>query len=168
VVNPSGDNVNLTKKFDKRQRERVGVVDVFKAVFTSTLNLYKRFDLTPVPENTTRKLNEEVYEFLKAVDKATAVFEVDRLLDERNIVTSRAKYDAYVEAVGAHYRELHAQIAEEGADVIITVVGVLIAMGITPEQARKALAAKLAKNDAKTPDTHQVIKGLIVKKEDVA
>lgn len=45
-------------------------------------------------------------------------------------------------------------IAEEAADVIVTLIGVCQAAGVEPEQLIQQVYAVIAKNDAKNHDTH--------------
>src|SRR5690349_24317606 len=45
-------------------------------------------------------------------------------------------------------------IAEEAADVIVTLIGVCQATGVTPDQLIEQLYGVIAKNDAKNHDTH--------------
>lgn len=52
-------------------------------------------------------------------------------------------------------------IAEEAADVIVTLVGVCQASGVDPELLVEQLYAVIAKNDAKTHDTHVYTDGKI-------
>lgn len=47
-------------------------------------------------------------------------------------------------------------VAEEAADVIVTVVGLCQAAGVPPEQIIAQIGAVIAKNDAKTHETHTV------------
>ncbi len=52
-------------------------------------------------------------------------------------------------------------IAEEAADVIVTLIGVCQASGVEPEQLIDQLYAVIAKNDAKNHDTHVYTDGKI-------
>ena len=52
-------------------------------------------------------------------------------------------------------------IAEEAADVIVTVIALCHAAGIPPEQMIRQMYAVIDKNDAKTHDTHAFIDGKI-------
>jgi NTP pyrophosphatase (non-canonical NTP hydrolase) len=52
-------------------------------------------------------------------------------------------------------------IAEEAADVIVTLIGVCQATGVTPDQLIEQLYAVIAKNDAKNHDTHVYTDGKI-------
>ncbi|MBI1281158.1 MAG: hypothetical protein GC179_23735 [Anaerolineaceae bacterium] len=54
-----------------------------------------------------------------------------------------------------------AHIAEEAADVIVTLIGVCQASGVEPEQLIEQLYAVIAKNDAKNHDTHIYTDGKI-------
>lgn len=55
-------------------------------------------------------------------------------------------------------------IAEEAADVFVTAVGVCWAHGIDPETLIDQVYAVIAKNDAKTHDTHHLIDGKITRR----
>jgi NTP pyrophosphatase (non-canonical NTP hydrolase) len=52
-------------------------------------------------------------------------------------------------------------IAEEAADVIVTLIGVCQAAGVTPDQLIEQLHVVVAKNDAKNHDTHVYTDGKI-------
>ena len=52
-------------------------------------------------------------------------------------------------------------IAEEAADVMVTLVGVCQAAGVEPEQLIQQVYAVIAKNNAKTHDTHVYTDGKI-------
>lgn len=52
-------------------------------------------------------------------------------------------------------------IAEEAADVIVTLIGVCQATGVDPEQLVDQLYAVIAKNNAKTHETHVYMDGKI-------
>jgi NTP pyrophosphatase (non-canonical NTP hydrolase) len=52
-------------------------------------------------------------------------------------------------------------IAEEAADVIVTVIGVCQAVGVDPELLIQQLYAVIDKNDAKTHETHVYTDGKI-------
>lgn len=57
-------------------------------------------------------------------------------------------------------------IAEEAADVLVTLVGVLHAAGIPPEQWIEQVYAVIEKNRAKTQATHIVQDGKIARRSD--
>lgn len=46
--------------------------------------------------------------------------------------------------------------AEEAADVIVTVIGLCTAAGVSPDQIIDQMYAVIAKNDAKTHETHMI------------
>jgi NTP pyrophosphatase (non-canonical NTP hydrolase) len=52
-------------------------------------------------------------------------------------------------------------MAEEAADVIVTVIGLCEAAGIDPDHLIRQIYAVIDKNDAKTHDTHAFIDGKI-------
>jgi NTP pyrophosphatase (non-canonical NTP hydrolase) len=58
--------------------------------------------------------------------------------------------------------------AEEAADVIVTIVGVCQAAGVSPERLIAQLYAVIAKNDAKTHVTHVVADGKIRRRSSLA
>jgi len=60
-----------------------------------------------------------------------------------------------------------AHIAEEAADVFVTAIGVCWASGISPEALIEQVYAVIAKNDAKTHDTHVVFDGKIRRRAQV-
>ncbi|MEZ4670292.1 MAG: MazG nucleotide pyrophosphohydrolase domain-containing protein [Anaerolineae bacterium] len=55
----------------------------------------------------------------------------------------------------------HDHIAEEAADVLVTVIGVCAAAGVTPDQLIRQLYRVVDKNNAKTHDTHIYVDGKI-------
>lgn len=55
----------------------------------------------------------------------------------------------------------HDHTAEEAADVIVTAIGVCYASGISIDQIVKQVYAVVAKNDAKTHETHVHLDGKI-------
>ena len=63
------------------------------------------------------------------------------------------------EAVQAGTDKNH--IAEEAADVIVTLIGICQASGVEPERLIEQLYAVIAKNDAKNHDTHIYTDGKI-------
>jgi hypothetical protein len=56
-------------------------------------------------------------------------------------------------------------IAEEAADVLVTLLGASIAAGIEYEDLVQGMVAVAAKNDAKTLDTHEYRNGKIRRKQ---
>jgi NTP pyrophosphatase (non-canonical NTP hydrolase) len=65
----------------------------------------------------------------------------------------------FIEA--AHEGTNKDHIAEEAADVMVTVIGVCAAAGVDPERLIKQLYAVVDKNNAKTHDTHIYLDGKI-------
>lgn len=55
-------------------------------------------------------------------------------------------------------------VAEELADVIVTGIGVLMSLNIGVGKLEKAISAVIAKNNAKTNETHRVVNGKIVRR----
>lgn len=62
--------------------------------------------------------------------------------------------DEFIEAAHDNHDKTH--IAEEAADVMVTVIGLCHAAGVTGDQLIEQIYAVIAKNDAKTHDTHAV------------
>jgi NTP pyrophosphatase (non-canonical NTP hydrolase) len=60
----------------------------------------------------------------------------------------------FIEA--AHDGDDLTHTAEEAADVIVTVIGLCAAAGVSPDKLIEQMYAVCAKNDAKTPATHEV------------
>jgi NTP pyrophosphatase (non-canonical NTP hydrolase) len=55
--------------------------------------------------------------------------------------------------------------AEEAADVMVTVFGLCQSVGVTPEMLVEQVYAVIAKNDAKTHDTHHNVDGKIRRRQ---
>ncbi|MBN2471928.1 MAG: hypothetical protein JXN59_14490 [Anaerolineae bacterium] len=68
----------------------------------------------------------------------------------------------FIEAAQAGADKTH--IAEEAADVFVTVISLCAAAGVTPEGIIAQLYAVAAKNDAKTHDTHVYVNGKITRR----
>jgi len=66
----------------------------------------------------------------------------------------REEVEELIEAARAGDDPAH--IAEEAADVIVTVIGLCTAVGVTPARLEEAIFAVARKNDAKTHETHAV------------
>jgi NTP pyrophosphatase (non-canonical NTP hydrolase) len=66
----------------------------------------------------------------------------------------REEVDEFIEAATDGTNPTH--IAEEAADVVVTVIGLCEAVGVPPEQLIEQIYAVIAKNNAKTHDTHHV------------
>ena len=112
-----------------------------KQIWESSTGLLQRFDLMPSPRKAWLKMNEELFEYAESLFKLST--------NKRNIP----------------YKE---DTADELADVIITVLNVGYANGLTLDDIEKGLARKCAKNDAKSTKTHTAANGWIQKLEDVA
>jgi len=76
-----------------------------------------------------------------------------KLAEEARELTDAVVYDAPYEA-----------IAEEAVDVLVCVLGVCIAAGITLHDVTRAVERVIEKNNAKTWDTHTVLDKLIVRR----
>lgn len=57
------------------------------------------------------------------------------------------------------------RIGEEAADVMVTVLGICFAAGLNVENVAQQIQTVIAKNDAKTHDTHAVIDGKIRRRQ---
>ncbi|GAB4572635.1 MAG: hypothetical protein Kow0077_12580 [Anaerolineae bacterium] len=68
----------------------------------------------------------------------------------------------FIEA--AHTGTDKTHVAEEAADVVVTVIGLCIAAGVDPDQMIDQIYAVAAKNDAKTHATHVYINGKITRR----
>lgn len=82
------------------------------------------------------------------VDEATAVFQEE--------------VGEFIEAAHAGADKTH--IAEEAADVFVTVISLCAAAGVEPERLIEQLYAVAAKNDAKTHATHVYFNGKITRR----
>lgn len=111
---------------------------MFNQIFESNKGLHDRFGLPhPIPASARRRFLEEVGELLEA----SALNEADPVgISERHIV-------------------------DEAADVIYTITGLLRAHGLTADDLTEAMRKICASNDAKTTDTHWLVKGKITRKE---
>lgn len=107
-------------------------------VWNSSTGLIQRFfgDKKPTLKAALTKLNEE--------------------LDE-------LKEELFLMADGATIN--HDRVAKEAADVFVTLINTLYASGVTAEAFTYEIACTVAKNDAKTHETHYInAQGLIARK----
>lgn len=104
-------------------------------LYRSTAALYARFEVEPTLENTSRRFFEEVCEFKEACD-----------------------YEAFTDS------DTRILIANEAADVLVTTIGMLLAMGMKPHELAAAISRVIAKNDSKTHATHELVNGKITRK----
>lgn len=102
--------------------------DIINRLWNSTDDLHRRFDKYPPDANET-----------------LAVF------DEESTEFTSVAWEIWNEGEGSV-----GECAQEAADVVVTVLATLTALGITREQFADACAAVAAKNDAKTHDTHYI------------
>ncbi len=110
--------------------------DTLKRLWESSEQFFRRFDSFPPDlDAQLRCVAEETAELYIATKEAAW------LEHEGNL-------DAHAVACGA--------VAREAADVIVTVQGVCMALGITAEQLAAAIEQVAQKNDSKTLDTHYV------------
>lgn len=121
-------------------------MNALKLLDASTAALYERFDLdadsTP-PEKRRKFLMEEVGELVVA----SALLEVPICFGGE--APPVEDWD----------------VANEAADVIVTVLGLCQSHGITLAEIEAACERVAAKNDAKTPETHALVNGKISRKE---
>lgn len=115
-------------------------MDTLQALFDSTAALYKRFDLDAesIPPAKRRRIFME--EALELMEASTS--------DELSF--------------GSNDEDV---LADEAADVMVTVCGLLLAHMIDREYLSAAIERVIAKNDAKTLDTHALINGKITRKQ---
>lgn len=102
-------------------------MDTLKRLWNSSTGLIKRFNIDPPVDVVFKVFREEVQEFQ------------DALFSSGNLGT----FD-----MGSP--------THEGADVIVTVLNTLSSMGYTYEQIEQAINDVIAKNDAKTWQTHYI------------
>ncbi|MEM6284229.1 MAG: MazG nucleotide pyrophosphohydrolase domain-containing protein [Chloroflexota bacterium] len=80
-------------------------------------------------------------------------FGVTPKLEAATLVFSE-EVDEFIEA--AHDAESIDHIAEEAADVLVTVIGLCDAAGVSQDVLIEQIYAVIRKNDAKTWDTHEI------------
>ena len=80
-------------------------------------------------------------------------FDVQPELEPATLVLQE-EVDELIEA--AHDKEGTQRVAEEAADVIVTVIGLCDAAGVSVDEIIAQVYAVIKKNDAKTHETHQV------------
>lgn len=80
-------------------------------------------------------------------------FDVQPQLEAATLVFEE-EVDEFIEAAHDNTSRIH--IAEEAADVIVTVIGLCEAAGVTGDELVEQIYAVIAKNDAKTHDTHEI------------
>ncbi len=73
---------------------------------------------------------------------------------EASTLVFQEEVDELIEAAHDDHNVDH--IAEEAADVIVTVIGLCEAAGVPQEKLVEQIYAVIAKNDAKSHDTHNV------------
>lgn len=101
--------------------------DALDRLWQSSADLYARFNMaTPNTLDQLRVVHEECYE-----------------------LTQAAHEYQFGKGMGDH-------VTEEAADVIVTVMGVLMSCGATYAELASAIGRVAAKNDAKTHETHAV------------
>lgn len=120
---------------DLPQSEEASVLDRLAHSITS---FYERFGLVPSTDDTINVFKEEANEFVVACSN---------LLYYR--VTSPEKLHTQMYAAE--------QVALEFADLLYTAVGHALRCGVQPEQLFAAIEKIIAKNDAKTHQTHEVV-----------
>ncbi len=105
-----------------------------KEIYESATGLLKRFDLMPSPRKAYLKMQEEIFELQEALAKLAT--------HRKNIVYQQ---DA----------------ADELADVMVTLLNVGYANGLSLETIEKSLQRVIDKNDQKTERTHTASDGWI-------
>lgn len=85
-------------------------------------------------------------------------FDVQPQLDEATAVFQE-EVNEFIEA--AHLGMDKDHIAEEAGDVLVTVIGLCAAAEVEPERIIQQMRAVIAKNDAKTHQTHHYKNGKI-------
>lgn len=80
-------------------------------------------------------------------------FEVEPKLEPATLVFEE-EVDEFIEA--AHDGSSTDHIAEEAADVMVTIIGLCKAANVPPETLIQQIYAVIEKNDAKTQDTHEI------------
>lgn len=112
--------------------------DTFARLYASSTGLIRRFfgDARPTLKASLTKLNEECDELKQA------------LWELESGETTQTDH-----------------LAGEAADVLVTLLNTLYAVGVEYSQLEAALNRTIEKNDAKTHDTHEVVNGLIARKK---
>ena len=116
-------------------------------LWSSTEELFKRFDLQPTLDAQSRKFFEEIYEFTSAVTTYWVTDNVDPFTEGYDIRPEIAK-----------------NAVAELTDAIVVGMALCMKLGIQFEQLQDAFEFVIDKNDAKTPYTHEVIDGMIIRK----
>lgn len=110
------------------QRER----NMLKELWNSSTGLLYRFGLTPNVGNAQNKLQQEWDELQVAIDTHTHAGWAD---DEDELVK---------------------EIRDEGVDVIVTLLNLLNAYGVTWDEVESGVKQTIDKNDRKNHNTHEV------------
>lgn len=113
--------------------------DLFEALRSSSWQLRARFGTEAAIEPAMRQMMEEATE-----------------------LTIAATHQMVVGGPRAEHHHKTA-VAQEAADLLVTVGQLLDACGVTSHQLRVAVEAVVAKNAAKTPATHHVVRGKITR-----
>lgn len=121
-------------------------MNIFHFLWNSTLSLYKRFGVEDTPVLVRQRIFiEEVLEFIQAS-------------------TILAAQPPEEQEFGDHCLEdLKPALIGEAADVIVTVQGICMAHGISLAELELAMHDTILKNDAKTKETHGLVKGKITR-----
>lgn len=117
-------------------------------LFRSVSDLYARFGLTPTPDTTARMFAEEARELQDAVSKLSLIRDWQSTFGEPLVDEG----------------DFAGDMLGEFGDVLFTAVGVMLAFGLTPAALAETVQFVIAKNDAKTLDTHAVVNGKITRK----
>lgn len=120
--------------------------DLLQELFESTASLYERFGVSDThPLNRQRIFMEEALELIQASAKLS-------FYDDTGNITPVVVVQNTV---------------DEAADVLVTVCGLLLAHEIDPDALSKSIERVIAKNDAKTGTTHELINGKITRRTKV-
>ncbi len=120
-----------------------------KKLWRSTLGFHARWK----PEEMARLTSQDVGDRERRMAVYTAI---DMLREEAAEVTEAALH------------EPNYNVVEEAADVMVTLIGILLTRGITYPELEEAIHFVIKKNDAKTEDTHYVdgVTGKIKRREE--
>jgi hypothetical protein len=109
------------------------MADTVEALWNSTDNFHRRFNVDTTLLSCLRQVGEEFIEFVHAAEESSNL-----------------------SGEGEKEEELLLNLSEEAADLLVTVIGVLQHAHATRDQFEFALKVVRLKNDGKTLDTHRV------------
>lgn len=111
------------------------------ALWQSTRALHERFGVPCTVDVSERLVAEESYELLRAS------FEAD-----------------YISIGGIDADRERMKLTREAVDLIVVTLALLEAHGVSEDDLAQAMAAVIAKNDAKTHETHALVNGKITRR----